>query len=1442
MIAREEHVLITAPTGSGKTLCAFLWAINELVCGHWETGKVRLLYISPLKALNNDIQKNLLKPLTELQKVFETQGEAFPNIRVQTRSGDTPGNERRKMMARPPEILITTPESLNIMLTSKYGQAILSGLHTVILDEIHAVASSKRGTLLISGIERLTLLAGEFQRIALSATVNPLALVADFVGGNIIKGHYPDQVYEKRQVKIITSEISKEYEVTVQFPENASAELEDDSWWPALIRFFKEIIEKNKSTLFFVNSRTLSEKITRFINEGSPVDIAYAHHGSLSKEIRLAVEHKLKKGELKAIIATNSLELGIDVGDLDEVVMVQVPFSLSSAIQRTGRAGHHVGQKSRARIIPIHGREFIDAALTARAIRNKDIEALKIIDSPLDVLAQIILSMSCHQVWELNELFSFLKTIYSFQNLSRRQYDLVIEMLAGRYADSKINELKARISLDKLDNTLIAKDSVPYLIYTSGGTIPDRGYFNLRHQESKSKIGELDEEFVWERSIGDTFVLGSQIWQIQRINANDVEVMPTERPLNIIPFWKAENTDRDFYYSEKISTLLEEVNSRLNDEGLGCYLEQKFFMEKNAVTHLLEYLNYQKESTQCDLPHRHHLLIEHYEDALNKSDRKQVVLHTLWGGRVNRPLALALSAAWQDKYQYPLQYMANNDAILFMLPHEFSIETLLNLVNPENLEYYLRMKLEDTGFFGTRFRENAGRALLLPSSGFHKRLPLWLNRLRSKKLFEAVKKMDNFPIVLETWRSCLQDEFDLASLKNVLDELHTGKIVISECTTKKASPFCGNIIFRQINQFMYDDDSPLSKQKSNLSDDLIKEIMVSHLRPQIPIDIIRVLSQKLKQTFPGYAPGSTQDLLDLIKDRLIIPESEWLELIFRVEQENGLPREDLVAALKEKLMKIGFLNTCFILAIENFKKLMSCFKIERKDVCIQSLSDDPDTEKIEQLIRKNNINEQESDYQVEDFLTQWVSYYAVISQNSLLQKLPFNPELIQRTLDELRVSGTVIVDYVSEGSTQVEISDIRNLEILLRLNRKKNEAVFQAMPSRFLSLFLAHNQGLTHPGDSMEDLQSGMECLFGYPLAAGSWEETLLPSRLSPYFSNWLDALFSSTSLTWFGVEKNKIAFAFHEDLELFLESRKREPHLDHLFPGNRGKYGFFELTEFSRLNSTDLTRTLWEKLFKGQITNDNFNTLRQGIVNQYSVEELKYQKTTRRSGFNRWKASRPMTGNWSILERDFDLDPLEDLEVSKDRVRQLLNRYGLIFKALLDKEMPLLKWKALFRTLKIMELSGEIITGRFFEDIPGVQFTNHEGLRNLKRTLNVDSIYWVNAMDPASLCGIKIDTLRKPLPPRVASTFLVYHGADLKVIAKKTGRDLTLNFEPDSTYLSEYLKFFKILLTRSFNPENKITVESINGEKATKSVFLEGFKQFGFIASYRHLELWRKY
>ncbi len=1454
LISTEQHVLITAPTGSGKTLTAFLWAINQLVTGNWASERTSVLYVSPLKALNNDIRRNLNQPLAEIEEVFKTAGEPFPVIKVFTRSGDTPQSDRRRMLRHPPEILITTPESLNLLLSSKSGREVLTDLSTVILDEIHAVVGEKRGVHLMTAVDRLVRLSGDFQRIALSATVKPLEKVAEFVGGFKLKGAADHPEFEARPVDIVQSDINKEYRIDVRFPDAEINKNIEDPVWNILADEFRNIVVNNRSTLLFTNSRKLSEKLTYKINNLSNQVIAYAHHGSLSREIREDVEQKLKNGDLKAIVATSSLEMGIDIGDLDEVVLIESPPSVSSAIQRIGRAGHRVGEVSKGTIFPSHAQDFISAAVLAEAIDKQDIEAIEPIQGPLDVLAQILVSMVCVETWDLDELFGWIKTSYPYRQLSREQFDLVLNMLAGRYADSRIRELKPRISIDRLDNTVSGKKGSLMAVYMSGGTIPDRGYFQLRHHETGARIGELDEEYVWEARLGQVATIGTQNWRIQKITHNDVFAAPAGNPIMNTPFWKGEDYGRDFHFSKRISGFLENANDRLNEPEFRAELGTRFHMSPSAIRELIDFLNKQKDDTESELPHRHHLLLEYVKSGPDGAPGSQLVIHTLWGGQLNRPFSMALDAAWEQRFGERLEIFPGNDCVVLQLAHPIKPEEILTLVKADTVEEFLRMRLEGSGFFGARFRECAGRALLIIKNKINQRMPLWMNRLRSQKLLEGILKYDDFPILLETWRTCLQDEFDLDGLKQVLEELEAGEITWSIAYTSRPSPFASGLTWNQVDKYMYQLDQPASTT-SALRNNLLQDVVFNpELRPQIPQNIVSLFEEKRQRLFTGYAPQSGRDLVDWVKERILIPVSEWKQLQAAIDRDN---EDEIISDADSKLVTIRIekSDTLLIAALETLPRILTGLYADQKNLTIADLAgnvlDQPlETSRDEEL----GVS----------LISEWIQFYGPKSPEFISNSLGISSVTLNTVLEDLQQAQTIISGELVLEDSQFLICDAENFESLLRLNRAKSKPVFKALPINYLPLFIAHLQGLTRVSNDVEGLFQRIEQLVCLSQPAESWESEILPARMQSYQLSQLDTIMQEGELSWVGTDKQKTAFCFLQELDLMKstlhENKNDEDNRDdseaatvkQSLSDKDGRYNFTSLQQLTGKSAGDLSESIWQEVWKGELTNDSFASLRKGIENKFHFNltiETEYKQKRRgrrssgRSGFAKWKGSIPYAGNWFLLpEVEATEDLLEQAELNKDRVRLLLDRYGILFRELLLKELPELSWKALFRSLRLMELAGEVLSGYFFEQIPGPQFISHQAFRILQGSLPEDNIYWMNAADPASVCGLPVDQLKAYLPRRLNSTHLVFKGTHLVLISERNGKALTIDIEPDNSHIQEFLAPLKHLLYRQFMPLKQIVIETINQQHAAKSPYVDALKtSFEVLVEHKKVTLYRK-
>ncbi len=786
-------------------------------------------------------------------------------------------------------------------------------------------------------------------------------------------------------------------------------------------------------------------------------------------------------------------------------------------------------------------------------------------------------------------------------------------------------------------------------------------------------------------------------------------------------------------------------------------------------------------------------------------------------------------------------------------------------MTPENLERLLRRTLEQSGFFGAKFRENAGRALLLPRGDFKKRLPLWLNRLRSKTLLEAVRVYPDFPILLETWRTCLQDEFDLDHLKQLLDEIRGGRIKITEAVTTAASPFADGLVYRQTNAYMYADDTPRSEKASALSQELLKEVLFSQrLRPRLSPDLSAALEEKLKRTTPGYAPRSAADLLDWVKERLLIPAPEWQELKEAMGRDRGSSPDDRITTIREKIVSLRLPGASLDLigAIENLGRITKAFQIQPGKLTVRDVfSGAPLSGRaaywVDTVLKKSPSKKADQEENpLPDLFQQWLSFYGPIRKSSLKEVLGLEGVRLDDLLAGLAEAQEVVLDLLTEQAEELEICDRENLEILLRMARRSRQPSFQALDLDRLPLFLADWQGLTRPGHSPDDLQRILDQLFGFPAAADAWEKQFLPARLSPYYGAWLDGLIHSGPLLWFGCGLRKLSLAFSDDLELFLdpgsagsgsktaETKTGEEELVRLLPREIGRYGLLDIIRHSKMDSRTVTGKLWDLAWQGRITNDAFTALRQGIVTDFAPFPLNEAgPRPSRSAFNRWAATRPLSGNWYAIDRDkMDKDPIAEAELVKDRVRQLLRRYGLLFRELVAGELPLLRWSRVFKALRLMELSGEILSGHFFQGIPGLQFISPEAFRFLNEPQTEDPVYWLNAADPASLCGIKLEAWKGLLPSRRPSTHLVYRGSRLVIISRRNGGSLEMRIPPEDPRLPDYLAFFKVLLTREFSPEKIILVETINGKPALESEYAGPLKAFGFYRGYKGLELVKKY
>ncbi|HEU5059711.1 MAG TPA: DEAD/DEAH box helicase, partial [Kofleriaceae bacterium] len=785
-IAAGEHALLCAPTGSGKTLAAFLSCIDRLgQAPGGGAGGTRVVYVSPLKALAYDIERNLTAPLAEIAELAAARGLDFRPPSIGVRTGDTSAAARRKQLREPPEILITTPESLYLLLTSSAREG-LAEVDTVIVDEIHALVPNKRGAHLALSLERLAALCRrDPQRIGLSATQRPLEEVARYLGGD-------------RPVAIVDAGEAPRIDLAVVAPaadmrrpaipadEEALTPQERASLMPSVFRQVYELVAQHRSTIVFVNSRRQAERIAHQLNEVAGEEIARAHHGSVARGERLEVEDLLKRGLLRCICATSSLELGIDMSAVDLVIQVESPGSVSRGLQRIGRAGHAVGAVSVGRIMPIWRGDLVEAAAVCRAMLDGEVEETRAPRQPLDVLAQQIVAMAAVDGWQVDALLRLVRRAHGYRDLTRAALDAVLDMLSGRYPADEMADLAPRLAWDRAADTITARRGARIVALTSGGTIPDRGLYAVHlGGPDGPRVGELDEEMVYESRAGDTFLLGATTWRIEEIGRDRVIVSPAPGEPGRMPFWKGDRPGRPAPLGRRVGALIRRLDEMSPDEARD-HLAHQHRLDGWAIDNLVGYLAEQREATGA-LPTDRAVTIERFRDELG--DFRVCILSPL-GARVHAPWALAIEAELGPSLGAPIQVLWNDDGIAFRLPaSDRPLEWERLLPDPDRVEDAVTAELAATPLFASHFRENAARALLLPRRRAGQRMPLYAQRLRAQQLLGAAQKHPGFPIVLETYREILRDVFDLPALLDLLRAIQAGSVRVDVVDTQAPSPF-----------------------------------------------------------------------------------------------------------------------------------------------------------------------------------------------------------------------------------------------------------------------------------------------------------------------------------------------------------------------------------------------------------------------------------------------------------------------------------------------------------------------------------------------------------------------------------------------------------------------------------------------------------------------------
>ena len=1383
IIAQGENLLVTAPTGSGKTLTAFLWAINQLLTGQWPSNQLATVYVSPLKALNNDIRENLLVPLDGIRKLSSEKGIILPSPKIAIRSGDSTATERRSIWTSCPEILITTPESLFLMLQSKPSlvQRLFSTVKTVVIDEVHALLNTRRGVQLAASLEWLARIAGDFQRIALSATVKPTETAAAFIAGASMQTAPPSP----RPITVVECPNTRQINLKVQLLPEFDTTVADDNAWKRVAQVVLPHLQNNRSTLLFCNARNTCEKITQNINDGHHDLLAFSHHGSLSKDIRQNVEKRMKAGELKAIVATSSLELGIDIGAIDEVVLINAPSSIAAATQRIGRAGHQVGAASRALLLATHPHELLQAMAVRDAVMEKDIEPSQPPQNCLDILAQIILAVALHTPRNLDWLYHFITSIWSYSNLPRKHFDAVIQLLSGRYSNLSVTALRPRLTISADGSSCQTRLDASTALKFSSGTIPDRGLYKLRQTNDNALVGELDEEFVWEARIGQRFTLGTQAWSIDRITHDDVFVTPVPSTAEV-PFWKAEPQDRPYGLSRRIAEKLAQWNDVLErEDSLLTYLINIEGLSPQDAIRLDEHLRAQKEATER-LPDSRHVIVEHIQSQNEEGDELfQTVIHTFWGGRLNRPFSIAIrTACCQDDALQDADIVANNDGIWISASRPLPQVEIFATITPENIEQLVLQGLQDSAFFAAHFREAAGRAILLPKGPPGKRKPLWMTRLRAQKLWNEIAAYPDFPIAIEAWRSCLQDDFDLPSLHNVLSDIQEGVISVSEINRIIASPFARQARWTQVNTLMYANDrtpKPASQNTEWLSELLgTQAVSIS-----IQLETIRSFEAKRKGTAPGYAPSSKDELQNAVHDRWCMTMQEWSELTDAIRRDNPETADDILeAAVTTVKTTAGFIaDEANALEINNFP-----------------LDDIP-------LLASR--------------IKQVLQYYGPIVVADFPALFPFPSETINNAIEHLLKSGELLQGMFTNDLSSPQICLRDNLERLVRTERNARRLLdFSPVTPLRYQAWLANNLSVSPDEIIPQDtLKQFLLKFTGFPLKLDSLETTFLPSRFPNYDPLWLDSIAADGFLT-VGSRENCVQFIQEADLPYI---QPPSPHDDNWPDVSFTLDTFLRKENFSPLDTENIHATFLKGFLDGEITADSFAPIR--LLHSAAPQKETSVRAPRLSSSHRRHPATHANSRFNAVNRipwrkipwpAMTDDPIERLEQDKERIRILIDRYGIVFKALLEREAPDFRWRRLFPALRLLELSGEIVAGHFIDQINSLQFAAFDTLDSLKRTAP-HGVVWFQANDPASLCGIAPAFSTHPFPPaRRDSAFIVMQDDHIVLTATMSGRHLLITEDLLPQLSPEWFAPWKCALSRRISPRPSVEIQTVNGRPAT--------------------------
>ncbi|MGI8679809.1 MAG: ATP-dependent helicase [Jatrophihabitans sp.] len=1454
-VARGDSTLVVAPTGSGKTLAAFLSALDRLASlpvPEDPKRRCRVLYVSPLKALAVDVERNLRGPLAGIRQAAARLGLPEPDITVAMRSGDTPADERRLFARRPPDILITTPESLFLLLTSAARES-LRGVDTVIVDEVHAVCSTKRGAHLAVSLERLDgLLKAPAQRIGLSATVRPVDEVATFLGGGraVTVVQPKSQKSVELQVVVPVEDMSSIGEPTDDLTGAAAGAQRRASIWPHVEERVLDLVQSHRSTIVFANSRRLAERLTARLNElaseravarresnvspaelmaqagsGHPagdIIVARAHHGSVSREQRAIVEEELKAGVLPAVVATSSLELGIDMGAVDLVVQVESPPSVAAGLQRVGRAGHQVGAVSRGVIFPKFRGDLVECAVVAERMRDGAIEAMRYPRNPLDVLAQQVVAMVALDTVTVDEVEDLVRRAAPFAGLPRSALEAVLDMLAGRYPSDAFAELRPRIVWDRVTGELTGRRGAQHLAVTSGGTIPDRGLFGVFLAGADGpgrRVGELDEEMVYESRVGDVFLLGSSSWRIADITHDRVLVTPAPGEIGKMPFWKGDSPGRPVELGRALGAFLRELAASTPEHAAAR--AQAAGLDEWGTANLLAYLDDQREATH-HLPDDRTILVERFRDELGDW---RLVIHSPFGAPVNAPWALAITARLRERYGLEVSSMHSDDGIVLRLPDTDAEPPGgdIAVFEADEIEATVTGEVGNSALFASRFRECAARSLLLPRRDPRRRTPLWQQRQRANQLLQVASEYGDFPVVLEAMRECLQDVFDLPGLVGIMRDLAGRTVKLIEVETPSASPFARSLLFGYVGMFLYDGDAPLAERRAqalSLDSALLAELLgATDLRELLDPDAIAQVEQeitRLAENRHARGPDSVHDLLRAIGDL------RTDEAIARGATPQGLATlED-----QRRVIRVRIAGQERWLAIEDAGRVRDALGAALP-VGVPEAFTEPVRDPVGDLVAR------------------YARTHGPFVAQDVAERLGLGVAVVSSTLARLGASGRLVQGEFRPGGVALEWCDAEVLRAIRRRSLAALRKEVEPVPPEALARFVLAWQGLgTGAPRGADGLLRAIEQLAGVALPASALETLVLPSRVAGYSPALLDELTLAGEVVWAGAgaltgNDGWVALAPADIAPLVLPAPDDvdDPLTRALRDALAGDEALFFKSLVDRAIAggvsfeTDdaVLRAVWELVWAGVLTNDTLAPVR-ALLGRGGRTAHSRKPRTPRGRYGRYSGLTPslrsdrqgaipsfaplasltpgtapsglrptpygMGGRWSAL-------PRRDGDVTRRALAAadvLLDRYGLVTRGAVAGERIVGGFAAVYPVFKAAEESGRARRGYFVEGLGAAQFALPgavDRLRSEARPLDARDTAGTRALvlaatDPANPYGAALSWPQAPRsadggrghqPARKAGALVVLVDGVCALYVERGGRTL-LSFSDDTAVL----------------------------------------------------------